>query len=104
MKKDTILIILVIALLASNIFFGYMFFFHKESPNFRGNFPQMELTGEQIQSVTSFFESTTNSEEITNYCNNNQMECFYYCRNINSDHEFCSQLMKMRPNSPGFQG
>jgi len=100
MKNNTLLIGIVILLLISNLFFGYMFFFHKSGPDFnRGNFQQMQLTDEQIQSVTSFFENTSDTNEITDYCNNNRMECFYYCRTINPDHEICSQLMQGRPNS-----
>lgn len=101
-NSNTLLIVAVIILLISNLFFGYMFFFHKSGPGFnRGNFPQMQLTDEQIQSVTSFFESTTDINEITDYCDNqeNRMLCFYYCRTINPDHEICSQLMQGRPNS-----
>ncbi|HJX50332.1 MAG TPA: hypothetical protein VJ438_02625 [Candidatus Nanoarchaeia archaeon] len=100
MKNNTLLIGVVIVLLLSNLFFGYMFFFHNNRTNFnRGEFPQMQLTDEQIQSVTSFFEDNFDTNEITDYCNNNRMECFYYCRTINPDHEICSQLMQGRPNS-----
>ncbi len=100
-NTNTILIIAVVVLLMSNLFFGYMFFFHKNvpGPGFRGNFQQMQLTDEQIQSVTSFFENTPDINEITDHCNNNRMECFYYCRNINPNHEYCSQLMQGRPGS-----
>jgi len=99
-NTNTLLIVVVILLAISNLFFGYMFFFHKSEPNFnRGNFQQMQLTDEQIQSVTSFFENTSDTNEITDYCNSNRMECFYYCRTINPDHEICSQLMQGRPNS-----
>jgi hypothetical protein len=99
MKKDNlVLIILVGVLFVSNLFFGYMLFFHKNNPNFQG--PQnMQLTDEQIQSVTSFFESTTDETEINDYCNENEMACFYYCRNINPDNSFCSQLMQKGPGS-----
>lgn len=99
-NTNTLVIVVLILLVISNLFFGYMFFFHKNGPNFnRGDFPQMQLTDEQIQSVTSFFENTSDTNEITDYCNNNRMECFYYCRTINPDHEICSQLMQGRPNS-----
>ncbi len=99
-NTNTLVIVVLILLVISNLFFGYMFFFHNNQPNFnRGNFQQMQLTNEQIQSVTSFFENTLDTNEITDYCNNNRMECFYYCRTINPDHEICSQLMQGRPNS-----
>ena len=107
MKNNTLLIGAVIVLLISNLFFGYMFFFHNNKPGqgFRGDFPQMQLSDEQIQSVTSFFESTTDIDKITNYCNDqeNRMLCFYYCREINSAHAYCSQLMQGRPDSQNVQ-
>jgi len=102
MKNNTLLIGIVILLLMSNLFFGYMFFFHNNSKQgFRGDFPQMQLTDEQIQIVTAFFESTTNINDITTYCDNqeNRMLCFYYCRQINSNHEYCSQLTQRMPDS-----
>lgn len=100
MKTNTILVGMVIVLLMSNLFFGYMFFFHNKGPGFKGNFPQMQLDDEQIQNIKSFFESTANTNEIADYCNNqeNKMSCFYYCREINSNHEYCSQLMQGRPD------
>jgi hypothetical protein len=107
MKTNTLLIGAVIVLLIGDLFFGYMFFFHNNRPGsgFRGtgNSPQMQLSDGQKQSVTSFFESTTNIDEITSYCDNqeNRMLCFYYCSQVNPDHEYCSQLMQERPN---FQG
>ena len=107
MKNNTLLIGIVILLLISNLFFGYMFFFHNNRPGagFRGNFQQMQLSDEQRQSITSFFESTTNIDDITSYCNNqeNRMLCFYYCREINSNHEYCSQLMQGMPDSQQVQ-
>jgi hypothetical protein len=107
MKNNTLLIGIVVLLLISNLFFGYMFFFHNNRPGqgFRGDFSQMQLSDSQIQSITSFFESTTDINEITTYCDNqeNRMLCFYYCRQINSDHEYCSQLMQGRPDSQNVQ-
>lgn len=100
MKKNSnlILIVLVVVLLMSNLFFGYMLFFHKSRPNFQG-FQNIQLTDEQKQSVTSFFSSTTDTTKMTDYCSQNRMECFYYCRNINPNNTFCSQLMQRRPDS-----
>ncbi|MBU0959286.1 MAG: hypothetical protein KKB31_05065 [Nanoarchaeota archaeon] len=107
MKNNTLLIGIVVLLLLSNLFFGYMFFFHSNDPRqgVRGDFPQMELSDAQIQSVTSFFEGTTDINEITTYCDNqeNRMLCFYYCRQIDSDHEYCSQLTQRMPDSQQVQ-
>lgn len=95
MKKNSnvILIVLVGILLASNLFFGYMLFFHNNRPNFQN----MQITDAQKQSVTSFFDSTTDTTKLTDYCNQNRMECFYYCRTINPSNSFCSQLTSRRP-------
>ncbi len=94
-KNNLVLIILVGILLISNLFFGYMLFFHK---NTRG-FQNLQLTDAQKQSVTSFFDSTTDTAKITDYCNQNRMECFYYCRTINPSNSYCSELVKNRPTS-----
>ena len=96
-NSNTILIILIVVLIISNLFFGYMLFFHKNRPNFQGQ--NMQLTDEQIQSVTSFFSSTTDTTKINDYCAQNRTECFYYCRQINPNNQFCSQLMQMRLGS-----
>jgi hypothetical protein len=96
-KNNTILIILVGILVISNLFFGYMLFFHRSRPQ---GFQNVQLTDEQKQSVTSFFSSTTDTTKITDYCNQNRMECFYYCRTINPSNTFCSQLMQRRTGSP----
>lgn len=108
-NSNTPLLLVVGLLLIGNLFFGYMYFFgsnnHGSDPgltgNFvRGNFPQEELTDSQIQSVTSFFESTTDITKITEYCNTqeNRMLCFYYCRNVNQNHQYCTQLTQERQN------
>ena len=103
MKNNTLLIGIVVLLLISNLFFGYMFFFNNNNPRqgVRGDFSQMQLSDEQINDVKNFFSSTTNINEITTYCGNqeNRMLCFYYCREINSNHEYCSQLTQRMPDS-----
>lgn len=56
----------------------------------RGNF---QLNQIEINAVTDFFKNNPSSEEITNYCNNNRMNCFYYCRNINTEADYCKSIM-----------
>lgn len=58
----------------------------------RGNFQIDENTKNEI---TSFFDSNPDSNEINSYCEQNRMYCAYYCRNINPDHEICSQFQNM---------
>ena len=98
-NTNTILTVVVIFLVISNLFFGYMLLKPKSPQDFRGGFDrgefqQMQLTDEQIENVKIFFQNTANLDEIKTYCDNNRMECFYYCREINSNHEICSQLMQ----------
>ncbi len=98
-KGNLVLIILVGVLITSNLLFGYLLFFNKGGrPNFQ-NPPNMELTDEQISEVTSFFKSTTDTTAIKTYCDENRMECFYYCRNVDSTNAYCSQLPQRGQNS-----
>jgi hypothetical protein len=93
-NSNVILIIVVAVLLISNLFFGYMLFFRKgNSPDQRG-FQNAQLTDEQKQNVNSFFESTTDTTAINNYCKQNMIGCFYYCKEVNSANSFCSQIEK----------
>ena len=101
MKKGIIVLIVFIVLLliaasvgASLYFAGY---FNKTSqrPRGQGNFQQ--LTQVQIDEITSYFQSTTDINAISTYCNDtqNRMSCFYYCRNIEPTNAYCTQLGNM---------
>lgn len=57
-----------------------------------GNF-QIDETA--IAEVTAIFESGTTSE-IETYCQENRMNCAYYCMQVDSENEICSIL-----NAPG---
>lgn len=63
----------------------------------RGSF---QINEAQINEVTSFFESTSDINELRTYCENNRANCFYYCRNINPSHEICKEII----NSSGMPG
>jgi hypothetical protein len=54
----------------------------------RGNFT---LDENQINEVSGVFENGT-SEDVTEYCNEHRIECGYYCRNLNPEHEYCSNF------------
>ena len=56
----------------------------------RGNFQIDEKTKNEIN---SFFESTSDINEINSYCEQNRMYCSYYCGNINPNNEICKQIM-----------
>ena len=51
--------------------------------------PLDEITQDEI---TSFFENSPSSSEIEEYCIENPMYCGYYCMEINSELEICSQM------------
>ena len=58
----------------------------------KGNFQIDETTQNEI---TSFFSSEPDVNTINTYCGQNRMYCAYYCRNINPNHEICSQYSNM---------
>ncbi len=92
-NQKTILIILVVILITTNVIFGYLVFRNPRQK--MGDFPKgmaMELSQEEIDSITSFFESTDDLNEIEDYCENNRMNCAYYCMNVDSSNEICSQM------------
>jgi hypothetical protein len=104
-KKIKPVIIILSVIVFVGIIFGVLYFTrvfnnHGRFPgNFqpgqmpngsRGNF---QLNESQISEVTSFFNSNPSSTEVETYCNNNRNSCFYYCKTINSNSEFCNQIM-----------
>jgi hypothetical protein len=78
---------------------GYFIGTNNNSKNFNninlngpnGDFPQ-QFDEETISEITSFFNSTQDSQEIKDYCQSNLMYCMEYCRNINPSHEVCNEL------------
>jgi hypothetical protein len=54
-----------------------------------GNF---QINEETKNSIISFFESTSDMNEINSYCEQNRINCLYYCMNINPNHEICKML------------
>lgn len=58
--------------------------------DFRGG--NLQISEETKNSIISFFESTSDTNEINSYCEQNRNYCFYYCREINPEHEICSQI------------
>ena len=108
-NQKKLLIGLFAVLIFSNIIFAYLLFFNNSNPekgnfggvegNFNGGMPNMELTDEEISDVTSFFQSTTDSEEIESYCQSNSMYCMYYCMNVDSTSEACNQLQPSGPQN-----
>lgn len=115
-----IIIIFVISLILIGIADYFIFKnvtrnnFREGNPNFppmngnfnasdrRGNFSQNQTPPDEEtkNQITSFFGNSPSSSEIEDYCSKNPSYCMYYCREINSDNDFCSQLVN-NTQSPG---
>ncbi len=63
--------------------------FHRSNSPFLGNF---QIDEQAKSGIISFFNSTTDMDKISSYCQENRMNCLYYCRNINPDHEICKNI------------
>jgi hypothetical protein len=78
---------------------AYFILEHSNRREFRGgNFQPLNETVKN--EITSFFGNSPPSPEIEDYCKENPLYCMYYCREINSDNDFCSQLVN-NTQSPG---
>lgn len=95
MKQKSITIYLIIGLVIGLVIggaAGYVIVNNMHKNNFpqRGNFQIDDATKNQI---TSFFDSTSDINQINSYCGQNRTYCFYYCRNINPDNEACKSII-----------
>ena len=77
---------------------------NKSNSNFvgQGNFQGFQIDDTTKQEIISFFENSENVSEINSYCEQNRMNCFYYCTEINSEHEVCNDIMPA--DGQGFGG
>jgi len=58
-----------------------------------GEREQFQAIDESLkEETTSFFDSDPSLEEVKEFCSKNQGGCLYYCKEINSNHEICSEL------------
>jgi len=95
MEKLTkgIIIGLIVGLIIGGIL-GYVL--HNQiNRNFIQGRENPQINEETIKEIENFFESNSDINEIRSYCDNYRVNCFYYCRNINPDHEICSQIQPM---------
>ncbi len=71
---------------------------HKQNPDFvRGTDFQMDE--ETKNRVTSFFDANPSDSEIETYCQENPMDCRYYCMEVNSNSNICDEIS--RPTGMG---
>jgi hypothetical protein len=110
MRKKIITISIVAVFVIATIFFFYLHSQKPNRPDFNGRSPssqpgnfsgqtprnpgEFSIDEESKTSVLNFFDNSPGIEEVKEYCQNNQMNCLYYCRDINPDHEICNQLPK----------
>lgn len=94
-KLIAVIAIVIVAVVVSALLlmqgFGTRRFTGNRFPG--GNFT---LNESKINEVSAVFDNAETPDGITEYCNNHRMECGYYCRSINPDHEFCSNLRDVR--------
>lgn len=90
------IIIVALTCLIIGGFIGY--FLH---PSLNRNFMQrnnnFQLSEESKKEIISFFENTKDANEINNYCKEHIVDCAYYCREINPNHEACKNLPQRTP-------
>jgi len=60
-----------------------------------------QLSQEQISNVTDFFNSNPDSTQTEAYCSQNRGMCFYYCRQVNPNADYCSQMMSQLNTNRG---
>ena len=76
---------------------GYLYFtgFFNRGPGRPGGPGQrnIQLSQTQIDDVTNFFSTSPSSSDIQTYCSQNRQNCFYYCRTINPQEPYCTQMM-----------
>jgi len=90
-KKTAVIIISLSIIIV--ILIGYICydkFFKNKHAGFAGR--NFQLSESQINDITSFFNSNASLDEVKSYCAENMANCFYYCRNINPNHEICKEL------------
>jgi len=81
---------LIVGLVLGGII-GYLVGTNLHRNNFMRN-PNLHIDEVTIDQISSFFENTSDINEIRSYCDENRMYCMYYCRDMNQDHEICEEL------------
>ncbi len=109
-SKIPTVIIIILAITVMGLA-GYIFLGHHERGDFkyedfrRPPFRSMQnfsLNDEMKNAVITFFDSSPTIEGVKAYCEQNKMNCFYYCREVNPQYENCNELIKY--NSTNWRG
>jgi len=106
-KKDSTIAIIILGIVIIALI-GYIFLNNhggenSANKNFRnsppfGNMQNFSLNDTDKNSTIQFFSNSPNINDSKTYCTENRANCFYYCREINSSNEICSQIMTPRGN------
>ncbi|MFA5173599.1 MAG: hypothetical protein WC438_00270 [Candidatus Pacearchaeota archaeon] len=103
--KNKIGIILIVIIIAVSLVGGYFLINNKHN---RTDFPGIQnnefdkkgfnqtFNEDTKSEIISFFENNE-AESIKDYCNKNPPYCMYYCREIDSSNEICSQMQPPDP-------
>ncbi len=92
---------IIIGVIIGLILGGVVGYFIRGSLNRGPDMRNFQITDATKNEITSFFDSTSDLNEINSYCQQNRMYCAYYCRDINPNHEICTQLQNF--SRPGRQ-
>jgi len=91
--------IIIIATIIVGITIGA--YFITKTKNTQRNFPErpqnFQVNQKTEEEIISFFNSASDSQEIETYCKDNGMNCMYYCKNINPEDEYCTQMIENMP-------
>jgi gas vesicle protein len=71
---------------------GYIITNNFNKNNFQKG-PNLQIDDNTKNKIASFFDSTSDINQINAYCEQNKAYCLYYCRNINQNHEICKELL-----------
>jgi len=96
MKGIWIVIIITILIVGGVV--GYIVFLDKSprrNGDFRGFNMTMQLDDVTKNKIISFFENTSDLEDIKSYFEENRFHCGYYCREVNQDHKVCDLLQRL---------
>jgi hypothetical protein len=104
-SKNMVFLIIGIVVLVGIVGIGAYFIYfkgpNKNTHNFlsnenrprNGTNMNMQLNPSQIDDVTNFFKSNPSLEQTQTYCEQNRGNCFYYCRNLDQNNAYCTQMM-----------
>jgi len=63
----------------------------KKAPN-QERFTDFQIDENAKQEIISYFENN-GFNEINSYCEQNRKNCFYYCTEVNQEHEVCDGII-----------